>query len=288
MKSMTGFGYREYQDDRIQISVTLKSYNNKYLDIFATVPPAFSQLEPEIREFLNARIARGRVECYIQIRELRETTDIQLDREAAASYVKILRELAELSGLPGEVHLSHLLRMEGIFRQNKIRDIDRVRDTLLPLLGEAFAQYDGSRAAEGEKTRVDIEKQLSILEDAVGFIEGKADAMEAVFAETLRDRFREVCGDLVDQQRIFAETAVLLVKYTINEEIVRMKSHLGQFRRAVACGEPVGKGLDFLCQELSREINTIGSKSVSLEVSQRVLQMKEALERIREQARNVE
>ncbi len=288
MKSMTGFGYREYQDETIQLSITLKSYNNKYLDIFATVPQSCGQLEPEIREYLNERIARGRVECYLQIRELKETVDIQLDRDAVAMYVKTLREIVDIAGLSEEIHLSHLLRMDGLFRQNRLRDIDQIRARVFPVLEETFAAYEESRKLEGVKTRADIEKQLSTIGDAVNLIEEKAGEMEATFMETLRERFREVCGNVVDEQRVLTETAVLLVKYTINEEIVRMKSHLGQFGSAIAAEGPVGKGLDFLCQELGREINTIGSKSVLLEINQKVLQVKEALERIREQVRNVE
>lgn len=288
MKSMTGFGYQEYSDETVQITVSLKAYNNKYLDIFTNIPQPFIQLEPRVREYLSQRVGRGRVEFSLSLRELQEDTEIILDKKVVESAVKTLRELMRTAGITEELHLSHLLRMEGILKPSKTRNIDLLWEKILPRLEMAFEDFEKTRVLEGKKTREDIEKQLGIIEESVLFIEGRAGSLEEHFTRTIRDRFTEVMGDLAEESRILAETALLLVRYSINEELVRMKSHIHQFRTSLRENRSVGKGLDFLCQELNREINTIGSKNLLLEVSQRVVQVKEALENIREQVRNVE
>lgn len=288
MKSMTGFGYQEYTDQENQIVISLKSYNNKYLDIFTSIPQPFLQLEPRVRDYLNSRIYRGRVEFSLTLRELQEDTEFILDRKAVENSMKGLTGLVEAAGLNEQIHLSHLLRIEGLLKPCKTRDIEALWIKILPLLDKVFADFDTSRLIEGDKTKEDIERQAGILLEGIEFIESKADALEDYFKKTIRERFTEVLGDLVDENRILAETAVLLVKYAINEEIVRLKSHLKQLMSSLADQQPNGKSLDFLCQEMGREVNTVGSKSCLLEINQRVIQMKEALERIREQVRNVE
>lgn len=288
MKSMTGFGYSEYTDQESQIIISLKSYNNKYLDIVTYIPQPFIQLEPKVREFLNERVYRGRVEFSLTLRELSEATDFILDKGLAEKAMKTLKELVDLTGLEDTIHLSHLLRIEGLLKPYKTRDIDQLWEKIRPVLEKVFTDFERSRMLEGEKTKEDIVRQAEFLKEAVAFIEDKASLLEDYFKKTIRDRFVEILGDLVDESRILSETAVLLVKYSINEEIVRLKSHLEQMSSTISNPEPKGKALDFLCQELGREINTLGSKSSLLEISQKVILMKEALERIREQVRNVE
>ena len=288
MKSMTGFGYTEYQDSGVQASVLLKSYNNKYLDIFVNLPSSISGLEPEIREFLSKRIERGRVEVSIKLKELEEDVTVLLDESMARSYIEALGGLAELAGLEREKLLPGILQIEGVLKAQRNRDTDYYWILLEPRLEEVFAQYEASRIKEGAAARADVETSASVLRGRLADITAHAGELEARIKENLTNRFEEVLGNEIDENRILAETAVMLVKHDINEEIVRLTGHLDGLEETLNSTGPVGKKLDFICQELNREINTIGSKSVILEINQAVIEMKDAVEKMREQLRNVE
>ncbi|MEW5817440.1 MAG: DUF1732 domain-containing protein, partial [Spirochaetota bacterium] len=155
-------------------------------------------------------------------------------------------------------------------------------------LEKSFFDFEETRMAEGEITRRDIEGCLDEVDNSLNIIEKKAVIMEAKIIETIRERFYQLLGDDIDEARVLSETALMLVRFNINEEIIRMKSHIGNFREIMKTSGQIGKKLDFLCQELNREINTIGSKSIIYEINQAVIDIKEALEKIREQLRNVE
>lgn len=288
MKSMTGFGYTEYQDTEIQTSVLLKSYNNKYLDIFVNLPSSISGLEPEIRDFLSNRVERGRVEVSVKFKELNEDVTVLLDESMARSYIEALGGLADLAGLEREKLLPGILQIEGILKSQRNRDTDYFWSILEPRLEEAFSQYEASRIKEGASARADVEASAAVIRGRLTEIVAHAGELEARIKATLRDRFEEVLGNEIDENRILTETAVMLVKYDINEEIVRLTAHLDSLEESLRGPEAVGKKLDFICQELNREINTIGSKSVILEVNQAVIEMKDAVEKMREQLRNVE
>jgi uncharacterized protein (TIGR00255 family) len=288
MKSMTGFGYTEYQDSEIQASVLLKSYNNKYLDIFVNLPSIISGLEPEIREFLSGRIERGRVEVSIKLRELSEDLTVLLDESTARSYIEALGGLAALAGLEREKLLPGLLQIEGILKAQRNRDTDYYWTLLEPRLEAAFVQYEASRIKEGAAARDDVEGSAGVIRGRLEDVSARAGELERKIKENLTNRFEEVLGNEIDENRILSETAVMLVKYDINEEIVRLTGHIDSLEETLACSGAVGKKLDFICQELNREINTIGSKSVILEVNQAVIEMKNAVEKMREQLRNVE
>lgn len=288
MKSMTGYGYREEVGESSILGVELKAYNNRYLDINVNVPPSFGPLEPRIRDFVSSRVARGRVEVYVKARGVAEETTVVLDRENVAAYVSAITALRDAAGLDDQIRLSDLLRLEGILRLEKSPDLESSWIALEPVLAAAFAEFDRAREAEGETTRVDIERQIDRIRMAAEKIESYAPSLEDRIKSQIRERFQEVLGNEVDENRIYAETAVLLVKYSINEELVRLRAHLGAAADLLQSEEPVGKRLDFTCQELNREINTIGSKSVIGDVNQAVVEAKDALENIREQLRNVE
>ena len=288
MKSMTGYGYAEHQDEKIHVILEMKSYNNRYLDIIINQPVFLNALEPDIRRYISENAGRGRVEIYLKIRELEEDIVFHIDKSAAASYAESLRELSEAAGLNETITLEHLLSFEGLLKTEKKRDIDEYRDRVMPLLEDCFKQWDESRKKEGIETAADIKNNLELIYEAVRLFESRAGEMEENIRNNIRTKFSEVLGDQIDEQRVYAETAVLLVKYSINEEIVRLKGHLDSFAAIAESGEAVGKKLDFLCQEINREVNTIGSKSFILEINQKVVEVKDALENIREQLRNVE
>jgi uncharacterized protein (TIGR00255 family) len=288
MKSMTGFGFSEQQDEKTHISLDLKSYNNRYLDIITNIPSILNPLEPKIREWLSERIQRGRVEISIRFRELEENLSVILDKNVVEEYTEVLNQMLKISGIKEELSLSHLLSMDGIIKTDKKRDLTEIWEKLQPMLSAAFRDYDNNRIKEGENTEKDIANQIEVLRENLAFVETKVPEIEQQIKQTLGDKFRDITGDVIEETRLLAETAMYLVKYDINEEIIRMKSHLDRFREISADEDSAGKKLDFLCQELNREINTIGSKSPVVEVHQSVVTMKDALEKIREQLRNVE
>ena len=288
MKSMTGYGYREAAAARFQMSLEIKSYNNRYLDIFVNVPPPLSPLEPRIRDYLGSRIVRGKVEVFLKVKELEEDLEVRIDPATVKGYLKALKELSAYTEVQEEIRLSHLLRIDGLLKTDKNRDIEEYWTALLPLLEAVASEYEAARVREGEETKKDIERLLASVDDCVVGIETLVPSLEAYFKQTIRGRMEELLRDQVDETRLATEVALLLVKYSVNEEIVRLKAHLAAFRETLNAEGGVGKKLDFICQEINREINTVGSKSVLAEVNRHVVTVKDALENIREQIRNVE
>ncbi|TVR04810.1 MAG: YicC family protein [Spirochaetaceae bacterium] len=288
MRSMTGFAHREHNSDTVHMVLEIKSYNNRYLDLSVTLPGALSVLEPEVRALVGARLSRGRVEVTVRLRELARNPRVRVDSDAVAAYRSALETVRTVAGIPEPVTLADILRFDDVLVVEHERDLDAYRELLLPMLDQAMDDLDTARQTEGQATERDIRNQLERVSVALKIVENVAPQMEASLTENIRTRFAEVVGDQADEARIYTETAVLLVKYSINEELSRMSSHLAGFAESLGLDEPIGKRLDFLCQEINREINTIGSKSFVLDVSRQVVEMKDALENIREQLRNIE
>ncbi|MFO7850696.1 MAG: YicC/YloC family endoribonuclease [Spirochaetia bacterium] len=288
MISMTGYGYREYRDERVQLLTELKSFNNRYLDTVLNIPPFLSPLEPMIKDFIRNRVSRGRVEISLRVKELEEDISIHLDEEAAKKYADTLRRLSDSVGIEEEPQIEHFLRIEGIITQVKNRDLDWFEKIVMRELEGAYEEFDRGKRREGEKTEQDIQRLLKKVESELGRIEEQAHTLEDRIKENLEKRFRELLNEKLDQNRLYQETAVMLMKYGIEEETVRMHSHLSQFRELLKEEGGIGKKLDFVSQELNREINTIGSKSTISEVNRSVVEIKDSLEKIREQLRNVE
>jgi len=284
---MTGFGYYEYQRDECYALIDLKSYNNRYLDFQVNLPPHLSALEPRLRDYLSSRINRGRVEVYMKL-ITDEQIDLLVDTESARSITAILQQLIDEVGINDQVRLSHLLRMEGILKPQRKIDVDAYWETLVPHLERAFEEFEQSRITEGEKIERDILEQLNRIEEGVRIIDKNRDGLKEIIVNGLRERFFELLGDGVDENRVYSEAAILLMKFDVNEEVARLAAHVNEFRETLKSDGGIGKKLDFICQELNREINTIGSKSTQLEIHSTVISVKEAIERIREQLRNVE
>ena len=287
MKSMTGFGYYEYQNDESYALIDLKSYNNRYLDLQVNLPPHLSPLEPRLREFLSSRINRGRVEVYMKL-IIDEQIDLLVDTESARSFTAVLQQLIDEAGINDQVRLSHLLRMEGILKPRRKIDVGVYWEIIVPHLKMAFEEFERYRINEGEKIAKDILEQLDRIEEGVRVIDENREMLKEIVVNGLRERFVELLGEGVDENRVYSEAAIFLMKFDVNEEIVRMNAHVKEFRETLKSDGGVGKRLDFICQELNREINTIGSKSMQLEIHSTVITVKEAIERIREQLRNVE
>jgi uncharacterized protein (TIGR00255 family) len=288
MKSMTGYAWREISGEEITLSVEIKSYNSRFLEVSVYLPPWLSGLEPRVRDYIGSRINRGKVEINIRLRDHKAGPSVSVNTEAALAYEKAISRLAESLKTGEKPGLSLILGMEGVLEIEKNRDDERYWKQIEPALKKAVEDFEAERVREGQHTETDILSHIRAIEGAVQTVAVQAPALEASIKENLRNRFTELLGNQIDENRILAETAVLLMKYTISEEISRLSSHLAEFRAESQRNPSPGKKLDFLCQEINREINTIGSKTTILEVSRAVVEMKDALENVREQLRNIE
>lgn len=287
MISMTGFGFGEGTFGSLNFTVELKSYNNRYLDLFVNLPPILAPWEPVLRDWLAEAIPRGRVEFNVRIKENAEGKRLNPDLGAARDYALALAQVRKAAGLSGSVRLEHLLQFPEIFQTEKEKDREGLWKALDPIRHKVLADFQDTRKKEGARLMADILGQLEVIQAGRAEIEGRSAQMETTFRENLKKKFDELSAE-ADENRILSETALLLVRYGINEELVRLASHIQAFSSLGTQTGPVGKKLDFLCQELGREINTIGSKTTFADVQQRVVGMKDALENMREQLRNVE
>ena len=288
MKSMTGYGYKELVCENITVSAEIKGYNSRFLDLSVYLPSWLSSLEQGIREYLSSRFARGKVEVGVRVKEENAPVSVSVNETAARAYRNAIGNLAKTLEIKEEPGLSMILGLEGVLETETMRDAEKYRAIVESVLVAAADQFEAERVREGEHTAKDILSYISLLEESTEAIKSRAPELEAAIKENLRARFEELLGDRIDENRVLAETAVLLVKYTISEELSRLSSHLSEFRLEAERNASPGKKLDFLCQEINREINTIGSKTTVLEISRMVVEMKNALENTREQLRNVE
>lgn len=287
MKSMTGFGAARIDAPGLKASVQMKSWNNRYLELALLMPSYLMPLDRRIRDYLESRIARGKVEVSIRIHGGDVPTEVSIDESSAKAVVDSLRSLAKILGIEEPVRLSHILGIDGILAFERKADTDALWQTLAPVLESCVSAFNSERDREGAHTRQDLEQKLDELRTALTTVETVAPGLEATIKVNLRKKFEEVMGDLVDEARLLSEIASYLAKHTINEEIVRLRSHIKSFEASM--NDPIcGKKLDFICQEMNREANTIGSKSASADVSDAVIRMKDAVENIREQIRNIE
>ena len=293
MNSMTGYAYKEDIAGTAQISVEIKSVNNRFLDLSVSLPQFLNPLEQRIRKILSEKIGRGKVDIAIRVRETESHPKVTADLGAAKAYFEALKSVADSLGREnfsggGALPLSLVVGQEGVLSLSRDIDAEEYWKKIQPLFDLALAAFLDDRAREGQNLKADLLKKLSALDECAAFFADWQPKMEGKFREQILGRFEELLGDKVDQNCVMTEVAAMLVKYTINEEIVRLKSHLKAMRKEMEESPAPGKRLDFICQEAGREINTIGSKNQFVEVGQKVIDAKDALENIREQAKNVE
>jgi uncharacterized protein (TIGR00255 family) len=285
---MTGFAYREWSNENISISVQIKGYNNRFLEIYVSTPPWLPLMEQKVRDIIAGLCGRGKIEVSLRIRETNAPLNVSVNVNAANAYMQAISGLASSLGINEKLSISTLVDMEGVLDIEKNRDDERYWSLVEPVLREAADIFQSERIREGKHTEEDILNSISRIESSLQTVTAHLPALESSIKENIKVRFNELTDCNIDENRVLAETAILLMKYTVSEEISRLSSHLAEFRAETAKNDRPGKKLDFLCQEINREINTIGSKSAITEVSRAVVEMKEALENVREQLRNVE
>lgn len=285
--SMTGFARREFKTDILSGVMQLKGYNNRYLDVSISLPPQLSMFEPLFQQALVESIRRGKIEFTLKIKSFSYPVSVQPDASAAKAIYSALAEIGKSLEMTEKPDLSMIARFDGVLQYDREVDVDIMWQSLKPILDELIVEFNEHRAREGEATQANVFSELERFASMLAIIRQHASSMDEIIKNQLRERFLELLPNGYDEQRLLQEVAVQLVRLTINEEIARLEAHLDAFKLIAA--EPMpAKKLDFLCQEMNREVNTIGSKNILIPVSHAVIEMKDALENIREQLRNIE
>lgn len=288
MTSMTGYAYEEVSSETAVVSVEIKSVNSRFLDLAINLPPYLNQLESYFRSKITEKVVRGKVDVFIRIKEIESDAEISADTGVAKSYLEAIKKVALATGYSTEIPLSLIISQPGVLNSNKSYDVEKYKKLIDPVFNSSLEKFCADRLREGENMKKDLKEKLSKLEECEKFFIQWQPKMEAIFKEQITAKFNELLGDHADENRIMTETAAMLVKYTINEEIVRLNSHIQAMKSELENNPVPGKKLDFICQEMNREINTIGSKNQFAEVGAMVITAKDSLENIREQSKNVE
>lgn len=289
MNSMTGYGYKEVSNENYFLSVEIKSWNSRFLDLSVYLPSFLGRLEKSIREKCGSKILRGKVDLSIKLKEKNTDISVVVDENAAKAYSDAIKNIANSLNLAkDDIPLSLIVNQEGVLSVQKNTDFEKYWLMIEPVLDSALAEFTEDRSREGQNLKADLLEKLGKIQESENVFKTWIPKMESVFKENLQTRFQELLGENYDQQRVFTEIAALLVKYTINEEVVRLQSHIDALKSEITENPAPGRKIDFICQEMNREINTIGSKNQFIEVGQAVINAKDALENIREQAKNVE
>lgn len=289
MNSMTGYGFKEEIIDNTQISVEIKSVNSRFLDLYINLPSFLNPIESKLRKLVSEKIVRGKIELTVRVKDNNCNSTVSVDTAAAKMYSDAILSVAKALGKSEyDIPLSLIINQEGVLNISHQYDAEEYWKKIEVVFYPVFDQFVEDRKREGENLKADLLEKISVLEECAGFFKEWQPKMEQKFRDQLYTRFKELLDDNVDENRIMTEIAAMLVKYTINEEIIRLHSHLKAMKDEIENNPIPGKKLDFICQEANREINTIGSKNQFTEVGAKVIAAKDALENIREQSKNVE
>lgn len=287
MKSMTGYGYGIYKDDSYVLEVELKSYNNRYLEIQHNISYALSPFESYIDSEIKKVARRGHIDLNVRLKVLEGKVDVSVDKGVLAEYQKAYSEISEMTGLFPS--FSDYLDADGVLNLIRSDDAELYKVGLDSALSEALIMLKDAKEREGRGTKEDLLRLGTDFKRAVDFIDGKSAEIEDYFRTLFSTRYNELRQDKeIDEDRLTQEVTLMMVKYSINEEIKRLSVHLKEYFNLLESDDVVGKRLDFLAQEMNRETNTIASKSSMAEISSMTVIMKDSIENIREQMRNIE
>ncbi len=288
--SMTGFGSSAVEEQGVRVRVELRSVNSRFSDIQVRRPPSLQEFEPGIRERLQSRVARGKLTATVDLEESLEGSGLpRLDEEVARRYLVELQRLQGLCGLEGKADLNLLVGLPGLFKAETVElEREEMEKLVFQAVDQALDEFEHMRAEEGRMLAADLQARVGKLEKNLGRIQ----EMAAQTREQTRTRLREKIEALlapgeVDEDRLAMEVALIAERSDITEEIVRFHSHNAQFITALEKGEEVGRRLNFLLQEIHREANTISSKAAESEIIHLVVEIKEEVERLREQVQNL-
>lgn len=291
LKSMTGYGRNEAIVAGRHIIFEIKSVNHKFFECNARMPRGYLFLEDKLKTYVQSKISRGKVDLFLQVETLEEA-DVQVlvNHSLASSYIAALREIKERYGLHDDVTLSLLSRYPDLFSVHRApEDEEVVWEVVRQAAEPAIASFLNMRETEGARLKQDLLEKADHVESLVGQVEQLTPETVSEYRQKLETRIKELLGDArLDEQRVLMEVAVFADKVAVDEETVRLRSHIKQLRQLVDSPEPVGRKIDFLVQEMNRESNTIGSKSVNSKIAYLVVDLKSEIEKIREQVQNIE
>ncbi len=291
LKSMTGFGRSEITNERQKITVEMKAVNHRYCDINVKMPKKLSIFEAGIRNLLKKYIQRGKVDVFITYEDYTENNMVlKYNEELAAEYVRVLQQMSEQFGIENDVRVSSLSRYPDVLTlEEQTIDADELWGVLEEALHKASEQFVETRLVEGENLKNDLIGKLDGMLEDVDFIEKRSPEILTEHRQRLEAKVKELLGDsTIDESRIVTETTIFADKICVDEEIVRLRSHITSTRNALIEGGSIGRKLDFIAQEMNREANTILSKANDLEVANRAINLKTEIEKVREQIQNIE
>lgn len=291
IKSMTGYGRNEAVIDGKKIYCEIKSVNHRYSDYSIKVPRNLGFLEDRIKKLASEKISRGKVDIYVGI-EYTETSDrkIFLNNELAKEYLTALGQLRDELGLRDDISVMNVARLPDIFRAERLEeDEDKLWEAVSSVVRAALDEFTAMREREGERIEKDLSARIEYMRSVAAKVEARSPETVEEYRAKLYNKIKEVLdGKEVDEARVLTEVAIFADKIAVNEETVRLCSHFDEFYQIISSDEPAGRRLDFLIQEINREINTTGSKANDIEISRYVVELKGETEKLREQVQNIE
>ena len=292
IRSMTSFGRSSSEEGEKRVfTVEMKSVNSRYLDINIRMPKTLISLEEEIRKMISNSLNRGKVDVFINLKNYNDGSGTpKVDINLAQGYLECLKEIETKLGVKNDISVMQIARFPEVITVVEEEDkIEEVWKELKPLISDSLDMMIGMREVEGNKLKEDILFKTSVIEELVSKVEEFADTIPKAFKVKLEERVKELLGNVdIDESRIAMEVCMLADKATIDEEIIRLRSHINQVRETLNLNDPIGRKLDFIVQEMNRETNTIGSKSSDIQMTNIVIDIKNILEKIREQVQNIE
>lgn len=291
MKSMTGFGRAKVNINQREYNVEIKSVNHKYCDINIKAPRNLNYLEEKIKKQISNNVSRGKFDVFISFYDYGcEKRNLSINKELAKLYIKELKELAKETNINSEIQITDICKIPELMQlQMSSEGEEEIESEMLGCVDEAVISLDNMKKAEGNKIKEDLSCRIDKIQAMILQICKYSTGLIEEYIVKLKERINKLnMTDLVDETRIAQETVIYSDKCSIEEELTRLKSHVEQFKKLLEVDFPVGKKLDFIIQEMNRETNTIGSKSVKLEITNLVIEIKTELENIREQIQNIE
>jgi len=290
VRSMTGYGRAEQRRKGLELTVELRTVNHRFSELNIKLPRALAHLEPAVKERVTKLFARGRADLSVSLNDRGGMErEVVVDARLAHSYIRQLRDLQRQYKLRGELEIGHLAGVRELLTISEAPSLPpEAGRIVLRLLGQAARQVEAMRRTEGRMLTADLERRMELIEGAVDRVRQRLPAVIEAYHRRLAARAAELAGGAIGPERLVQEVALFAERCDVSEELVRLVSHIEQFRGHLKSKEPVGRTLDFLLQEMNREVNTLGSKANDAAISSEVVALKGELEKIREQVQNVE
>lgn len=291
LKSMTGFGRATEQINGLDITVEIRAVNHRYFEFACRLPRVYQFMEEKLKQLCQQKIFRGKAELSVFIEEMADkSTVVEVNHSYTQAYLDALNQIAKKYRLKNDVKVSSLIGNPEIFKTRRVQlDDELVWESVSEVTNKAIESFVAMREVEGERLKADISARAETILEKVSLVEARSPETVKAYRERLEQKVRDLLADAkVDEQRLITETAIFADKVAVDEETVRLRSHIKQLDSLLQLSEPVGKKLDFIVQEMNRETNTIGSKAQDVEIAHIVVDIKSEIEKIREQVQNIE